>query len=89
MLSAKKAKKILQDEHLKFAKNFEEKHPEVIKQFEDIVKSYAKAGERCIYCAEITGLYEEDDFVKYAKFLGYNIERLHCTLNGNAFKVSF
>lgn len=89
MLPAKKAKKILLDEHLKFAKDFEDKHSDVVKQFENIIKRNAKAGYRCIYCAEITGIYEDEDFVKYVEFLGYKIEWLHSILNGNTYKISF
>lgn len=89
MLSAKKARKILQDEKMKFVREFEQDNLELIKQFEERITKYAKAGTSCMYCEEILGIYDKDDFVKYASILGYKIKWQHCVPGGNAFKISF
>ena len=89
MITAKKARKMLQNEKMEFARKFEEEHPDIIKQFEKKVTTYAKIGSTCMYCEEILGIYDKDDFLKYVQILGYKIKFQHCVPGGNAFEISF
>lgn len=89
MLTAKKARKMFQNEKMKFARKFEEEYTDIIKQFEKKITIYAEIGLTYMYDVEILGIYDKDDFIKYVQILGYKIKLQHCVPGGNAFEISF